>query len=148
MATWTPPSLASFAARSFEIMPPRPSALLPLHCASNSGVSLRMTRLNLRLLSSVGNKEPIHIRKQEQPVGFHCCGQQRAQFVVITESAFEFAHRNAVVLVYDRDDSQAQQLRERVLKIPVANRRGEIVTGKQQLRDDLSCRKTSARRYA
>ena len=39
MATWTPPSLALRAARSLEIMPPRPRALLPRQRFSRAGVS-------------------------------------------------------------------------------------------------------------
>ena len=44
IATLTPASLATLAARSFERMPPVPSLLLPLHTASICGVSLRTVR--------------------------------------------------------------------------------------------------------
>ncbi len=58
IATCTPASLAIFAARNFEIMPPRPSVLLPLHCASSAGVSFRTTRCSFGFLRPLGIRNP------------------------------------------------------------------------------------------
>ena len=118
-------------------MPPRPSELLPLHCASSAGVSLRIDALQARLLAAIGNQESVNIGQQQQPVGFDGRGQQRTQFVVVAEGAFQFAYRDAVVFIDDRHHAQREQFCQCVLQIAIAHGRGEVVAREQQLRDDF-----------
>src|SRR5216684_2174600 len=59
---------------------------------------------------SIGNIEAIHIGEQQQPIGFDRSCEERAQFVVIAEGAFQFADGNTVILIDDGNNAQAQQL--------------------------------------
>ena len=92
-------------------------------------------------LASVGNQQAIDIGQQQQPVGFYGGGEQRTQFVVVAESAFQFADADAVILIDDRHHAEREQFGERILQVAVAHRRGEVVARKQQLRDHFLAEK-------
>jgi len=93
--------------------------------------------LQPRFSAAVGNHEAVDIGEQKQPVGLNRGGEQGTQFIIVSEPAFQLAYRDAVVLVDDRDNTQLQQLRERILQIAIAQGRGKVVAGEQKLGNDF-----------
>ena len=86
-----------------------------------------------RGLLAVGNIEAVHIGEQNQPVGLDRGGQQRAQFIVVAESAHQFANRNAIIFIHHRNHAELEQLVQRILQIAVADGRSKVVAREQQL---------------
>src|SRR5712692_2137562 len=68
-------------------------------------------------LLAVGSVEAVYVGEQEQPVGLDCSCEQGAQFVVVTEGAYQFAHRDTVVLIYHRNHAELQQFVQCILQI-------------------------------
>ena len=137
MATCTPASLADFAARSFERMPPVPSLPLPVAEIFHGRSQLAHGAHELRRFTAVGNVETIDVGEEEQPIGLHGGGEQRTEFVVVAEGAHQFADRDAVIFVDDGNDAQLHQFVQGILQILVAEGRGEVITRQQQLGYDF-----------
>jgi len=95
----------------------------------------------VRFFVTVGSHESINIGEEQEPIGVDRGGEQRAEFIVVAEGAFEFADGDTVILVDDGHDTQCEQLRESVLQIAVAYRRCKIVTREQKLGYDLFAKK-------
>src|SRR6266849_1821080 len=83
---------------------------------------------------SIGDEEAVHIGKQKQPVGLDRLGQQGAELIVVSEGSYQFAHRNAVVLVYHRHHAEIQQLVQGILQVAITDRRREVIAREQELR--------------
>ncbi len=98
---------------------------------------MRITRWIFGFLRPLGTMKSVHVGEKQQPVGFHGCGKQGAEFVVVAEGALDLPHRHAVVFIHDGDHAQGKEFGERVLQIAIAHGRGEIVTRKQELRHDF-----------
>ncbi len=61
--------------------------------------------LDLGFLAAIGNKESVDVGQKQEPVRLYRCRQQGAEFVVVTECAFQFANGNAIVLIHDGNGS-------------------------------------------
>ena len=134
MTTSTPDQVAIFAAASFEAIPPLPAAV-PGPPASTFQAVVDLDDLfderGLRRHARVRGEQARRVGEQQQGLGAHQVGHERAEPVVVAEADLLVGDR--VVLVHDRHDPEVEEVGQGPPGVEVLLAVDEVEGGEQDL---------------